>query len=187
MVWAALKALGAMLARVPWQAWAAIFIAAGVLLYGHGKYKAGFAAAEAQYVAAKRDAEMRVAIERELTEKRYREQENRHAHTLANLDRSYSAERVALEERARRDRDAARDGALRLRVPGLSCPGAAAAEAPAPQGTPGGGDDPAPVELPRAVTEDLLQLVNDADAVADQLRACQAVIRADRASQGTEP
>jgi len=83
------------------------------------------------------------------------------------------------EARRRRDVAAARDGALVLRVPASACRTGPGDSGPAGSSSPGGDGAPG-VELPRAVTADLLALANDADQVADQLRACQAVVLADR-------
>lgn len=83
------------------------------------------------------------------------------------------------EARRRADVAAARDGALVLRIPASACrPGGGEATPPGSAATRGHG--PEAVELPRAVTADLLSLANDADQVADQLRACQAVVISDR-------
>lgn len=83
------------------------------------------------------------------------------------------------EARRRADVAAARDGALVLRIPASAC-GSGGGEAGPPGAAAAGGHDPAAVELPRAVAADLLSLANDADQVADQLTACQAIILADR-------
>lgn len=83
------------------------------------------------------------------------------------------------EARRRADVSAARDGALVLRIPASACR-AGGGEAAPPGPAAAGGHGPAAVELPRAVTADLLSLANDADQVADQLRACQAVVISDR-------
>jgi len=83
------------------------------------------------------------------------------------------------ETRRRADVAAARDGALVLRIPAAAlCPGGSETGPPRPAAA--GGDGAATVELPRAVAADLLALANDADQVADQLRACQAVVISDR-------
>lgn len=180
MFWALLKAGGALLARVPWQVWVALGIALGVLWYGHSQKREGIAETEAKYAARERDRQAQAAADRAATEKRFRDQENKHAHAMANLDRQFTAEIAASEDRARRDRAAAGRGDIVLRIPGPACDGSAATEAPAPAAAAGKRHGAETVELPRAVTQDLLDLVNDADRVADQLRACQAIVRADR-------
>jgi prophage endopeptidase len=172
--------LWGLLKSVPWQVWVTLAAALAVLYYGHTKDRAGYERAQAEYVAIERDRQAEAAKLRAATEKRFRDQENQHAHAMANLDRQYAAELAASEDRARRDRDAARRGDIVLRIPGPACDGPAGAQAAPSQGSAGRGDGPATVELPREVTADLLDLVNDADQVADQLRACQAVVRADR-------
>lgn len=174
MVWAALKALGAVLARVPWQVWAALGIAFGVMYFGHVKFKAGYAEATAHYQAIQTQRLAEIAK----LQQQIRDQENEHAQAMDAIGQQHAAELSTLEDRARRDRDAARSGDFRLRVPVSICAGAGTAESSAVPAR--NGDGPATVELPRAITEDLLELANDADRVADQLRSCQAVIRADR-------
>lgn len=73
------------------------------------------------------------------------------------------------QNRLRSDRAAA-DAAGRLRQ--------LAASASAPAGCPGRADDPRPAagRLPDQTLDDLVTLARDADAVADRLRACQAVL-----------
>lgn len=98
--------------------------------------------------------------------------------TIATMGADHAKEIEILEVRRRHDVVAARDGAIKLRVHG-ACPaspgGGAAGEVAA---APGNGDGGAGIELPREITGDLLALANDADQVADQLRACQGVVRA---------
>ena len=92
------------------------------------------------------------------------------------------------EARRRRDVAAARDGALVLRVPASACRTGPSEAGPAGSSSPGG-DGAAPLQLPGAagggvlppeITADLYALADDADQVADQLRACQSVVLADR-------
>ncbi len=103
--------------------------------------------------------------------------EEAHAKALGVIQTKYQKE--IADAKSQRDRDVAnaRSGSLSLRVP-ARCPSAAdvsGAASPAP-----GGDGSATVELPRETTASLFSIANDANAVADQLRACQAVIQSDR-------
>lgn len=104
-----------------------------------------------------------------------RKAEKDHAQLLADIGNHYKKEFEDAEARRKADVNAARSGALRLRVPGTLCPSLPEVAGSAPRS-----DGQAGAELPRQVTEDLLNLVNDADAVVRQLTACQAVITSDR-------
>lgn len=91
-------------------------------------------------------------------------------------------ERLANANKQRKiDTAAIRAGALRLRdpyAPGLRAGCGAATKTDA--GT-SGRDGAEGSELSKQVTGDLFDLASDADSVAEQLSACQRVIRADRA------
>lgn len=104
--------------------------------------------------------------------------EQAHAAEMAAIGEDYERQRQAREARYRREL-----GAIKLRVPG-ACPASGSARGQAVT-TSSVGDGATSVELPDAVTRDLLVLADDADNVADQLRACQAIVRADR--QGVTP
>jgi hypothetical protein len=111
---------------------------------------------------------------REIEKLRKSEQDS--ADRLASIGDQHAKEKEDLEAQRRRDVDAARSGALKLRVPG-GCPASRQGEATA---TPGGSDDATTGELPGAVAAALLGLANDADEVVKQLAACQAVVMEDR-------
>ncbi len=100
-----------------------------------------------------------------------------HAKELGVIQTKYHKE--IADAKTQRDRDVAnaRSGSLSLRVPSR-CPSAADVSG-APNAA-GRGDGAQTVELPREVTASLFSIANDANAVADQLRACQAVIQSDR-------
>lgn len=105
--------------------------------------------------------------------------EKAHASKLAEIGANYAKGLQNAEVIRRRDIASARDGALVLRIPAGACQSG--------PGTTGEVGPPAPgrngaktIELPRQITSDLFTLANDADQVADQLRACQAIIIADR-------
>lgn len=108
-----------------------------------------------------------------------RAKERAHAGQMAAVGINYQEGLLHAEDVRRRDLAAVRAGALRLRVP-AACPGAGAGGASAPGAAAGGGDGVAPGELPGPLAAALLDLAHDADGVAEQLAACQAVIRADR-------
>lgn len=69
------------------------------------------------------------------------------------------------------------DGSVRLTVPG-ACPGGGGA--PAPSGSAGGGDGRTDAELPAAIAATLSAIGAEADEVARQLGACQAILRSER-------
>lgn len=105
---------------------------------------------------------------------RIRELEREHSEKLALIGALYQKEFENAEAIRRRDVAAARDGALRLRVPGTLCPTAPGASTGSAAS---GGDGAEGGELPPAVAADLLALVHDADRNTRQLAACQAVVR----------
>ena len=109
-----------------------------------------------------------------------RAQEVRHAESLAAISTGHQQEIKNAQAQANADRAAVRAGGLRLydvAAPGLRACGSLSG---APGATAGGRDGPKGGELSGAAAEFLLELVNDADAVARQLAACQQVVRADR-------
>lgn len=110
---------------------------------------------------------------------RNRKQEADHAKALDDIATDRERDRIANEARRARDVAAARDGSLKLLVSADACKARRSA-APEASASPAIGDDSATIELPRAITESLLDIANDADSVADQLRSCQAVILSDR-------
>lgn len=122
-------------------------------------------------------AEANVEIKR-LTDEA-RATEHRRVDEMTTLAVNYDKGFRDAEDRRRRDVDAARAGALVLRIPSSAC-GAGAGEARPPGAAAAGGDGSEGIELPRPIAADLLDLANDADQVADQLRACQAIVTNDR-------
>lgn len=112
-----------------------------------------------------------------------REQEQEEAARMAAIAGDYEGRLQNVQTQRDRDVAAAHRGTLRLRDPGapsLRADGCSGGPATAGAGV---GDGPAPGELSRAVTADLFSLVDDANAVVEQLTACQAVVRADRAAR----
>lgn len=108
-----------------------------------------------------------------------RETEARRVAEMSTLATNYAKGFRDAEAQRLRDVAAARDGSLVLRIPASACsPGGSETSPPRPAS--GGSDGAATVELPRAIAADLLDLANDADQVADQLRACQSIVLSDR-------
>lgn len=108
-----------------------------------------------------------------------RAKEHEHEQRVAEISTKFLKERTDREARARRDFDDALTGALRLHVRATcSSPGGGASGETRPG--PGGGDGTTVVELPPTVTANLFRLADDADQVADQLRAAQKIIEEDR-------
>lgn len=105
-----------------------------------------------------------------------RASEHEHAEQLAAIGAAHEADIEAHRIQAEKDVADARSGAKRLRDPGATgCP--AGGGVPAAPAAPGERDGPAPGELSREAGAFLYQLVNDADAVVEQLASCQAVVR----------
>jgi prophage endopeptidase len=102
-----------------------------------------------------------------------------HELRLAAVDTELSKSRRSLEERTRNDRRAARDGSERLRIPG-ACPPANVDREAAATPAPGRSDGAADAELPGPLAAALHDLANEADAIVEQLTACQAVVLSDR-------
>lgn len=121
-----------------------------------------------------------------VAQKRIADLEREHAEKLALIGQIYQKEFQHAEEIRRTDVARARDGSLRLRVPGTLCPGSAGEAAAAAAG----GDGAAAGELPGPIAASLLELAHDADQVAHQLAYAQSVIEAQRqtcnAAQPTE-
>lgn len=165
----------------------AVVLAWAASLVGVGWWQRHDGAAATVAAYEKRDNEALVAANAAIDQlnREARATEKAHTEQLATIGDHYATEFQVLEARRRRDVDAARDGAIRLRVAG-ACPpgGGGAAEAPAAAAGRDGAQD---AELPRAVTADLLALADDADAVVAQLTACQAVIVSDRNPKGATP
>lgn len=118
-----------------------------------------------------------------------RRREATHAQDMAAAAAQYQKEKAHVE--ADRDRTIAdlRSGALRLRIPiAAACAGTVGGTAAAPGAGAGRSDDPTTAELSAAAAEFLVGLAAEADAVVNQLTACQAVVIADRKAinQGEE-
>ena len=108
-------------------------------------------------------------------EKKARDDEAAHDKRLTDIGTHYKKEFEDAEIRRKADVDAARRGALRLRIPGAVCP-----VVPGAAASPSRSDGEASAELPGPVAADLLTLAHDADEVVRQLASCQAVVESDR-------
>ncbi|GLT20774.1 hypothetical protein GCM10007933_02260 [Zoogloea oryzae] len=166
---------------IPWAwralVWGVLLIAAGVVGWLDGTTRAGSEALRRDQVAAE-------VVGRRVGElqEQARAAERKHAEALAEVSRDYQ-EKISERDRQRTaDRAALLSGALRLRDPGPAPAGRSVA-ASAGAGS-CGCDGPPSRELSGAAAGFLLDLAADADAVADQLAACQRVVTEDRAAGG---
>lgn len=153
----------------------------GLSLFAVGKWqRTDGATAERVAWQAKDNEELRLANAKILElGNAARAQERKHVEAMAALGADYEKKLADAKAQSNRDRASIRDGALKLRIATERiCPGGGAASEAG--STPGERDGPATVELPQQITSDLFDLANDADQVADQLRACQGVIQSDR-------
>ena len=111
-----------------------------------------------------------------------RASEQKYAAGLATISTTYQEALTHAQTQHTADLAAIRSGALRLRVqyPAAASvlPGDGSASTTA--ATAGGRDGSQGSDLPGAVAVDLLTLADDADNIARQLAACQAVIVQDR-------
>ena len=110
-----------------------------------------------------------------------RVKEQAHANALAVIATNYEQELQHAENTRKADVAAARSGALRLRDPGTTAQqtcGSATGQAATGSG---GRDGQAGGELSPELTEFLVSEAGRADAIVQQLGACQAVIVSDRA------
>lgn len=114
-----------------------------------------------------------------LLDAKYRKLEQDDKADKAQIGATYDKKIADLKSQRDRDVAAAGSRALRLSIPS-NCPHTDGS-GPAPTGGPAAsGDDPTRTYLPQQVTSDLFALADDADAIAVQLTACQAVIVSDR-------
>lgn len=164
----------------------AVAALAGALLGGwsldRAGYRRGVLAAELRYAARDADAAREAAVRIHTLQSQARAAEQAAAQRLAAVSTDYQRRLANAATENERMRRALAAGDLRLRFPRAE-PGPAdgARGGTAETGTAAAGcNGPEAGELPRAVALDLWQLAADADAVAEQLAACQAVIRADR-------
>ena len=146
--------------------------------YFYGRHD-GTALERAKWEKRDNDALRKANADLDTAHRKIRDQERQAAERLAQVSGEYQKELTDVRETNRARLAALDRGDLRLRDPAAArhtCPDRAG-EAPAGAG---GRDGPAPGELSAAASRFLLELTSEADAVAKQLAACQAVVRADR-------
>lgn len=157
----------------------ALVLAGGVVWLDQSAYQRGQRDERLAWQAAAGRQATEVAARRSRDEQAVRRREAEHAAALAAIDRAGQERIRNVEIENGRLRAALRAGDVRLRVPAGGV-GLAAGEAGAAGTGAGRGDACTGGELSPALADDLFALVADADAVAEQLGRCQAVIRADR-------
>lgn len=157
---------------------------AGALVGGwsldRAAYKRGAAAVEARYQARDAETARETAQRIEKLQAQARAAEQSAAQRLASVSADYQRRLANAATKNDRMRRALAVGDVRLRFdptePAERSHGAAASTVAAACGR----DGSATGELPRAIALDLWSLAADADAVAEQLAACQQVIGEDR-------
>ena len=110
-----------------------------------------------------------------------RAKEQAHAADLAAISTNYEQELQHAENTRKADVAAARSGALRLRDPGATAQQTCGSATGQAATGPGGRDAQTGGELSPELTEFLFIEADRADAIVQQLGACQAVIVSDRA------
>jgi len=146
-------------------------------LWAAYSFGAEVAAEHYQRVIAQHDADNSKALAAE--QLRYRGLEQQHVADMAAIDQQHQqeiAEREAISNRTIAD---LRAGAVGLRDKFTTCQRTRGATAPAGTST-SQRDEAASLNLRTEDAGILVQLADEADSVADQLRACQAVVRKDR-------
>lgn len=140
-------------------------------------YNAGGDAREAPWLKREAATHADAAARIKAAEERVRAAESRAAQAQADIDAAY--QRGLKENQDAKDTAVAQLRAGRRLFIGAQCPdsGSAVPGAATPAGLRDGG---ARAELSLPAAEWLVGLASEADAVARQLAACQAVIRADR-------
>ena len=148
-------------------------------------YSKGYSAGKAETVSAyaKRDNEAlaKALADVERLQNEARALEAKHAQAQSAISENYEKELQNAQTQKDRDIAAARAGRLVLRIPATCPPASDSSQAGSAPAGPSGRDDRATSELSREISANLLSLANDADQVALQLKACQDIVRADRA------
>jgi prophage endopeptidase len=165
----------------PYVVWIRIAVLIAVMallgLVAHLIYDAGGDAREAPWLKREAAINADAAARIKAAEERVRAAEFRATQAQADIDAAY--------QRGLKENDDAKNTALaqlragrRLFI-GAQCP-PAGSPVPDPAAPARSGDGGASAELSEPAAEWLVGLASEADAVARQLAACQAVIRADR-------
>jgi hypothetical protein len=156
---------------------AAVVLMALLGLIAHAIYKAGGDAREAPWLKREAATNADAATRIKAAEERVHAAEHKAAHAQADIDVAY--QRGLQENQNAKDAAVAELRAGRRLFIGAQCPAGGSA-VPDPAAPAGIGDGGARAELSEPAAEWLVGLASEADAVARQLSACQAVIRADR-------
>lgn len=151
--------------------------------YGQVQFARGETVERAAWVSRDNTALRRANARIKAMEEHARAQEREHANDMAAAAASYQED--LKHEQATKDRVIAdlRRGDRRLRVPvvaAVCAPAAGGSGAAAAGAGAAGRDGETRAELSFQAAEFLVGLTNEADAVAIQLTACQAVVTADR-------
>ncbi len=109
------------------------------------------------------------------------DQERDFAQQMAYIDQQHQKEIHENQIASQRVIAGLRDGTVSLRDKFTSCKRSADSGSAQAGASTCGGDGPASVQLQAEDAEFLILVAQDADRVADQLRACQAIVRSDRA------
>lgn len=169
----------------PWaRALAVLALVTAVVaaIYAYGQQQLGLGQKSERTAWLARDnAELTAANTRiKVLQEEYRKREQGHAAALAAVSTQYQQELI--HAKAEKDRVIAglRTGAVRLRIP-IAGPLSTTGDRAAALGTgTAGRDGETRADLSTAASEFLVGLASEADEVAHQLGACQAVINADR-------
>ena len=165
---------------IPWQVWVAIALLVLFLYHGWSAHREGYAEAEEYYkgiIKAQSDANQKAIDEAKTAA---RDAERRHEKALDAVQNKLILERaLGYEERDRVINDL-RTGNRRLQQR-FTCPATGGSgRVPETAAGPGRSDGVGGAGLSGEDAEFLVREAARADAVARQLQACQAVIRADR-------
>lgn len=161
-------------------------VVATILMVGAERYQDGKTAAESA-CKSQQNAEL-IAANAEivrLTDKARRDEAD-HAAALVSASQTY--QEALKNEKTVHDRTVSdlRSGALRLRIDIARRESSGNGSAAQAGASPGRCDGATTAELSQPAAEFLVGLASDADEVAHQLTACQAVVTADRQIQGEQ-
>lgn len=169
----------------PWLKWlGALLVVAAVVIaiysYGRQQFGLGEGAEKARWLA-RENVELTTANAK-ITELQIaaRATERDHAVRLAAVSAQYQEDLNHAQARKNRVIADLRAGAQRLRIPVASAGCAGAGGMPETGPGAGGRDGGATAELSQPAAEFLIGLASESDEVAHQLKACQALVRADR-------
>lgn len=176
---ALLKTFWGVLSKIPWY----IYVAIALVVYHFAaiRYYEGQARDECNAAWQKKEAAAEAAYQASLAQATQANADTK-AKWKAKLSQVGVEYANALQEQAdlrARDVAAAKSGALKLRYRPNSVQAGhpSSPQAPGPSAP---SNDPGARELPPEIAANLYALADDADQVARQLAACQAVVSADR-------